>query len=163
MIALDALTFFLAAFAYLRVPNVKPTLSANEKFDWSILRDFRYIKAMLLSGVMSMHFILQNIAIPVWIVKDTNAPRWWVSVIMFINTIAVVLFQVRMSKGASTAQFGAKQLGKLDFILQLLVFYMVSAKGLDTATAAAVLIWRWLCMLLGSYLLQLVVGALRSN
>lgn len=152
MIALDALTFFLAAFAYLRVPNVKPTLLANEKFDWSILRDFRYIKAMLLSGVMSMHFILQNIAIPVWIVKDTNAPRWWVSVIMFINTVAVVLFQVRMSKGASTAQFGAKQFRQAGFYIAIACLLYGSAKGLNTVTAAAVLILAMVLHVIGELL-----------
>ena len=39
MIALDAVTFFAAAITYLRVPNVKPSLQSNEKFDWSILKD----------------------------------------------------------------------------------------------------------------------------
>ena len=152
MIALDALTFFLAAFAYLRVPNVKPTLTASEKFDWSILSDFRYIKAMLLSGVMSMHFILQNIAIPVWIVKETNAPRWWVSVIMFINTIAVVLFQVRMSKGASTAEFGAKQFRRAGSYIAIACLLYGSAKGLEPAPAATILILAMVVHVIGELL-----------
>jgi len=152
MIALDAITFFAAAIAYLRVPNVKPTLQSNEKFDWSILKDSRYIKAMLLSGVMSMHFILQNVAIPVWVVKDTNAPRWWVSVIMFVNTIAVVLFQVRMSKGAANAEIGAKQFRKAGFYIAAACLFYGAAKGLNPIAASSVLIAAMLIHVVGELL-----------
>ncbi len=152
MIALDALTFFVAAIAYLRVPNVKPTLSNREKFDWAILKDSRYIKAMLLSGVMSMHFILQNVAIPVWVVRDTNAPRWWLSVIMFVNTIAVVLFQVRMSKGATNAGAGAKQFQKAGFYIAAACLCYGAAKGLNPVAASAVLILAMMIHVVGELL-----------
>jgi len=152
MIALNSVTFFLAAVAYLRVPNVKPSLTNREKFDWAILKDYRYISAMLLSGVMSMHFILQNIAIPVWVVKETNAPRWWVSVIMFVNTIAVVLFQVRMSKGAANAEIGAKQFKKAGFYIAAACLFYGAAKGLNPYAASAVLIIAMLIHVVGELL-----------
>ena len=152
MIALNSITFFLAAVAYLRVPNVKPSLTNREKFDWAILKDYRYISAMLLSGVMSMHFILQNIAIPVWVVKETNAPRWWVSVIMFVNTIAVVLFQVRMSKGAANAEIGAKQFKKAGFYIAAACLFYGAAKGLNPYAASAVLIIAMLIHVVGELL-----------
>ena len=152
MIALNSVTFFLAAVAYLRVPNVKPSLTNREKFDWAILKDYRYISAMLLSGVMSMHFILQNIAIPVWVVKETNAPRWWVSVIMFVNTIAVVLFQVKMSKGAANAEIGAKQFKKAGFYIAAACLFYGAAKGLNPYAASAVLIIAMLIHVVGELL-----------
>ena len=152
MIALNSVTFFLAAVAYLRVPNVKPSLTNREKFDWTILKDYRYISAMLLSGVMSMHFILQNIAIPVWVVKETNAPRWWVSVIMFVNTIAVVLFQVKMSKGAANAEIGAKQFKKAGFYIAAACLFYGAAKGLNPYAASAVLIIAMLIHVVGELL-----------
>ena len=152
MIALNSVTFFLAAVAYLRVPNVRPSLTNREKFDWAILKDYRYIAAMLLSGVMSMHFILQNIAIPVWVVKETNAPRWWVSVIMFVNTIAVVLFQVRMSKGAANAEIGAKQFKKAGFYIAAACLFYGAAKGLNPYAASAVLIIAMLIHVVGELL-----------
>jgi MFS family permease len=152
MIALNSVTFFLAAVAYLRVPNIKPSLTNREKFDWTILKDYRYISAMLLSGVMSMHFILQNVAIPVWVVKETNAPRWWVSVIMFVNTIAVVLFQVRMSKGAANAEIGAKQFKKAGFYIAAACLFYGAAKGLNPYAASAVLIIAMLIHVVGELL-----------
>ena len=152
MIALNSVTFFLAAVAYLRVPNVRPSLTNREKFDWTILKDYRYISAMLLSGVMSMHFILQNIAIPVWVVKETNAPRWWVSVIMFVNTIAVVLFQVKMSKGAANAEIGAKQFKKAGFYIAAACLFYGAAKGLNPYAASAVLIIAMLIHVVGELL-----------
>lgn len=152
MILLDSLTFFLAAIAYLRVPNVKPTLTEKEKFDWSILKDYRYIKAMILSGVMSMHFILQNVAIPIWIVKETSAPRWWVSVIMFVNTVAVVLFQVRMSKGTVTAEIGAKQFKRAGFYIAAACMLYGFAKGINSYLAALVLLIAMIVHVIGELL-----------
>lgn len=152
MIVLDAFTFFLAALTYLRVPNVTPGLLEHEKFDWSILKDFRYIKATILHGVMTMHFILQHIAIPIWVVTQTNAPRWWVSVIMFINTIAIVLFQVRMSKGAATAQVGANQFRRSGLYIALACILYGSAKGLGMQAAAFLLVIAMIVHVVGELL-----------
>ena len=152
MIAIDAFTFFLAAFTYLRVPNVKPSLSEHEKFDWTILRDIPYIKAATLHGVMTMHFVLQNIAIPIWVVQETNAPRWWVSVIMFVNTVAIVLFQVRMSKGIASAQIGAAQFRKAGFYIALACLLYGAAKGLSAPAAATLLILAMMVHVVGELL-----------
>jgi MFS family permease len=152
MIAIDALTFFVAAITYLRVPNVPPSLSEHESFDWTILRDTQYIKAATLHGIMTMHFVLQNIAIPLWIVQETNAPRWWVSVIMFVNTVAIVLFQVRMSKGTVSAQIGAAQFRKAGFYIALACLMYGSAKGLSAPMAATLLILAMIVHVVGELL-----------
>jgi dipeptide/tripeptide permease len=40
--------------------------------------------------------------LPVWVVAHTSAPRWSVSAFMIINTVLVVLFQVRVGKRVQT-------------------------------------------------------------
>lgn len=149
MIAVDALTFFLAAFAYLRVDNFSASLQNKESFDWSILKDYRYIKAMILSGLMSMHFILQNVAIPLWVVKETNAPRWWVSVIMLINTISVVLFQVRMSKGVGDAKSAARQFQSAGFFIAVACLFYAFSKDVHLYLASALLVIAMLVHVVG--------------
>lgn len=149
MIAVDALTFLVAALAYMRVEKFDASLQAHEKFDWSILKDYRYINAMILSGLMSMHFILQNVAIPVWVVTETNAPRWWVSVIMLINTIAVVLFQVRMSKGINDVDAAARQFQKAGFYIAIACLFYGLAKGVSPILSATLLVLAMLVHVVG--------------
>ena len=149
MIAVDALTFFAAALAYMRVEKFPASLQNKESFDWSILKDYRYIKAMILSGLMSMHFILQNVAIPLWVVKETNAPRWRVSVIMLINTISVVLFQVRMSKGVGDVKSAAKQFQSAGFFIAAACLFYAFAKGVNIYLASALLVIAMLIHVIG--------------
>lgn len=140
MILIDALTFIFAALAYTRVPNVEPTLEAHEKFDWSVLKDHRYLIATALNGGLTLHFLIQNIAIPVWVVKETNAPRWWISVIMVLNTAAIVLFQVRMSKTAKDLKFAAKQFQQASFYVSMASLIYALSHGVNALIASVVLI-----------------------
>jgi MFS family permease len=157
MIAVDALTFFAAAAAYMRAEKFGASLQNKESFDWSILKDYRYIKAMILSGLMSMHFILQNVAIPIWVVKETNAPRWWVSVIMLINTISVVLFQVRMSKGVGDVKSAARQFQSAGFLIAIACLFYAFSKGVNLYVASALLVIAMLVHVVGE--LQASTGA----
>ena len=140
MIALDSLSFFLAALAYTRVPNVKPILEKHEKFDWSILKDHRYIVAMLLNGGLNLHFLIQNIAIPVWVVKETHAPRWWISVIMLLNTVAIVLFQVRTSKKATDLKAGVKMFQRASLWVAGASIIYALAHGVNAYIASLVML-----------------------
>jgi MFS family permease len=108
-ILLDACTFFFGAFIYSLVPHFSATLQEREKFDWSIFKDGRYIAATMMSAITNIHFIVQNIGIPIWIVKYSHAPRWWVSAVLILNTAAVVLFQVRVSKKSKPLKESARQ------------------------------------------------------
>ena len=140
MILIDALTFLFAALAYTRVPNIEPTLEAHEKFDWSVLKDHRYLIATALNGGLTIHFLIQNIAIPVWVVKETNAPRWWISVIMVMNTAAIVLFQVRMSKTAKDLKFAAKQFQQASLYVAMASLIYALSHGVNAVIASIVLI-----------------------
>ena len=86
----DAITFILAGLLYLKLPFVPPTVERGEPFSFEAMKDKVFLAATLSNAFMSLHFVLQSIAIPLWVVRETNAPRWWVSVIMMMNTIAVM-------------------------------------------------------------------------
>ena len=136
MIVLDALTFLLAALAYSRVPNIAPTLAEHEKFDWSVLRDHRYLIATALNGGLNLHFLVQNVAIPVWVVQETNAPRWMISAIMLLNTIAIVLFQVRTSKKADNLQTAVKLFQQASFFVAIASLIYALAHGVNAFYAS---------------------------
>ena len=136
MIVADALSFLLAAIAYSRVPNIMPTLQEYEKFDWSVLKDHRYIIATALNGGLNLHFLIQNVAIPVWVVQETNAPRWMISGIMLLNTLAIVLFQVKTSKKADNLQAAAKLFQQASFFIAMASLVYALAHGVNALFAS---------------------------
>ena len=140
MIVLDALSFILAAIAYTRVPNIAPTLEKHEKFDWSVLKDHRYLIAMLINGGFNLHFLIQNVAIPVWVVKETNVPRWWISVIMLMNTIAIVLFQVSTSKMAKDLKSAIRIYKNSSLFVAAACLIYASAHGVNQWLAATLML-----------------------
>jgi MFS family permease len=110
LLAGDALTFILAGYVFRRMPYMEPTVERGEPISFQALRDKRFLGATALNAINSLHFVLQSVAIPLWVVRETTAPRWWVSVIMMVNTIAVMLFQVAASKGSGPVKCWRKAL-----------------------------------------------------
>ncbi|MGW2644081.1 MFS transporter [Streptomyces sp. NPDC001393] len=83
-----------------------------------VLTDRPYLSLVLLDGVLSMHNQLLEVVLPLWVVECTHAPRWMVATILVVNTVAVVLLQVRAAKGsdqprgaARSVRFGAAFVG----------------------------------------------------
>ena len=108
-IILDGITFLVGAYIYTLVPHFPATLQDREKFDWSIFKDGRYIAATAMAAITNIQFVVQNVGIPIWIVRYTDAPRWWVSAMLIFNTAAVVLFQMRVSKRTKPLKESANQ------------------------------------------------------
>lgn len=116
-IVIDALSFLFGAYIYTRVPHFEATLKQREKFDWSIFKDGRYIAATMMASVTNIQFMIQNVGIPIWIVKYTEAPRWWVSTMLILNTAAVVAFQMKISRRTKPLKDSASQYFFTGFLL----------------------------------------------
>ncbi|TDC77384.1 MFS transporter [Micromonospora sp. KC606] len=99
LILLDCATYLLAAAILLRLTPLPPVPAPAHGPRLIALRDRPFLAFAVLDGLMSMHFGLLNIALPLWIAGHTTAPRWIVSACMLVNTVIVVLFQVRASRG----------------------------------------------------------------
>lgn len=135
----DALTFVLAGLLYLKLPFVPPTVERGEPFSFVAMKDKVYLAATLSNAFMSLHFVLQSVAIPLWVVRETNAPRWWVSVIMMMNTIAVMLLQVAASKSSKTLMGGAKAYRNASYFISLACLLYAYAHGMNAVMAALML------------------------
>ncbi|WP_309138387.1 MFS transporter [Paenarthrobacter sp. CM16] len=68
----------------------------------SPFRDRRYLVLTVLSGIFGMQFGLAEMGVPLWISQDTSAPDVLISVILVINTLCVVLLQVRSPAARTT-------------------------------------------------------------
>ena len=140
MLLLDAATFLGAAVVWRRLPFVPPTVVKGEPFSFVALKDRKYLAATLLNGVMSLHFIVQNVAIPLWVVHETKAPRWWVAVIMLVNTIAVILFQVRASKGSGDVKAGARMFARAGYFVAAACLLYAISSGVSKVAACILLV-----------------------
>ncbi|WP_406831016.1 MFS transporter [Pedococcus sp. KACC 23699] len=98
--ALDGVTGILAGLVSLRLPHLLPTPArALGEPRLAVLRDTPYVVVTLLTGVVAMHFVVMEVGIPLWISEHTAAPTAMVAALLVLNTVAVTLFQVRMTRG----------------------------------------------------------------
>jgi MFS family permease len=123
-IGLDFLMFIWAASFILRLPFVKPTVKKGDPLSFVAFKDWRFLAATILNGVVSLHFLIQGIALPLWILQFTTVPTWWVSVLFVINTVLVTVLQIRMSRGTGDIMVSVKKfrLGTAYLLLSCLIY-----------------------------------------
>ncbi|MGW4378920.1 MFS transporter [Kitasatospora sp. NPDC004531] len=100
--ALDACGFLAAALFLLRIPSVErtPATPKGEKAQ-TVLKDRPYVTISALNFVLVLHGPLIDVALPLWIVLHTDAPKWVLAAMFVLNTLTVVVFQVRMARGVT--------------------------------------------------------------
>jgi MFS family permease len=96
--ALDAVSFFASALMLLRLPSVAPVPAVAGEPRLAVLRDRPYAWFAFLNMIMLLRMPIISLAIPLWIVERTAAPTWLVSALLVLNTLAVMLFQVRVAR-----------------------------------------------------------------
>ncbi|WP_433171881.1 MFS transporter [Actinoallomurus sp. CA-150999] len=70
------------------------------------LRDRPYLLITVLNGIMAIQFKVLTVALPLWMIQATTAPRWLISGTMLTNTVIVIAFQVRASRGVDSPTAG---------------------------------------------------------
>ncbi|HEX7309076.1 MFS transporter [Lentzea sp.] len=109
VLVLDALSFFCSAAVLARVRAVAPAAaSAEGPPSLSVLRDGPFALFTALSGVLALHTVLLEIAVPLWIVTHTDAPTAMVTALFLVNTVSVALFQVRVATRVDTLDRAVK-------------------------------------------------------
>jgi MFS family permease len=106
LIIVDVLSF-VAAWAVLRkLPRYEPLPRPAAAPRWGVLRDRPFVAFASLGTVFSLQFTVLTPFLALWVVEQTNAPRWCIPLSLVINTILVVLLQVRIGGGVRTLQQG---------------------------------------------------------
>ncbi len=155
MVLANAVTFLLSAGYILRLPAMAarrdPPGRRREPMT-VVLRDGRFLGATLLNGLFGVHFVIQSVALPLWVVEDTSAPRWWVSVLLVVNTVLVILFQVRASRGSGDLSRAARAYRRAGLLVAVACALYALAHGLDPVVASAVLVLAMVAHTLGEIL-----------
>ncbi|MFD0883329.1 MFS transporter, partial [Streptosporangium algeriense] len=81
------------------IPKAPTVDDRREGNRWIVFRDRPYMLLTLLNTVLSVHYDVLAVVVPLWIVEFTDAPASIVALLVVINTAMVVLLQVRASRG----------------------------------------------------------------
>ncbi|MEV0800154.1 MFS transporter [Kribbella sp. NPDC050281] len=139
MFVLDAMLSAIAAFVVLAVPAVPPVERSDDGPVWVALRDRGYLAVAALNAAMSIHYAIFDVAIPLWVVDHTEAPRWMVAVTLIINTVVVALFQVRSSRGISDLTTAARATRTAGLLLLASMILFAGASWGNAAVAVGLL------------------------
>lgn len=101
---LNALAFVGAAVILGRLPAVPPVPAGTahagaQGTARSVFKDRPYVIITVLNTLLLFYVPLVSVALPLWISEHTSAPVSLLSVMLMLNTVAVALFQVRVSDG----------------------------------------------------------------
>ncbi|MBM0207076.1 hypothetical protein JNW90_31840 [Micromonospora sp. STR1s_5] len=88
---------------------------------------------------MSMHFSLLTIALPLWIAGHTRAPAWMISALTLVNTVLVVLLQVRAAGTAATLSGAARAARRAGVAIALACVLFAASGALPAAGAVGLL------------------------
>ncbi|MCQ0025564.1 MFS transporter [Streptomyces somaliensis DSM 40738] len=147
-VVFNASTYLLTGLLTLLLPAVAPQ-PARPGPALIVLRDRPYLAFVVLDGLLSMHNLLLDVVLPLWVLHHTGAPRWVIAAILLTNTIAVVLLQVRAARGTDepSAAARASRSGSLCLAAACVVFAFTD--GASPALACVLLLAGALVHVLG--------------
>ncbi|MFG1916593.1 MFS transporter [Micromonospora sp. NPDC048898] len=101
--------FLVTALFVRRLPRLPQVTRPTEPMSrLAVLRDRPFLAVTLLSGLLTAHQTLYLTVLPLWILSHTDAPKTVIAGLVLLNTVLIVLLQVRVSRGADTAPGAAR-------------------------------------------------------
>jgi MFS family permease len=101
---------------------------ATSKPGRSPYRDRRYLALTALAGIFALHFGLTEIGLPLWILHSTDAPIAMVSLVLIVNTVIVIAFQIPLSRGTNDVRHAGRVIA-LSGLLMVVACLIYAASG----------------------------------
>lgn len=132
-------TFLLAGLLLGRVPLLADDPPAGRTArGWPrSLRQGRYLIFTGLNAVLVLNVTVFTLGIPLWVTTRTDAPAAVVGPLAVLNTVLVVVLQVRLSRGADTREGGVRALRRSALALAGCVA-VLAVSGLFDAVGAVI-------------------------
>lgn len=108
--ALNAVLTAASALVTAQLPHLPPVPHVAGEPRLAVVRDLPYVVVVVLTGVYSLHFLVMDLGIALYISEHTEAPTVMVAVLLVMNTAVVALFQVRLSRRSDSVMTGARAL-----------------------------------------------------
>jgi Major Facilitator Superfamily len=110
----NAVSFVIAAYILagikLRGTVVRVRKGGRGNREVQVRRRPAFLTLTALNGILNMHPSILQVGLPLWIVTRELAPKYLVSVLYAINTITVVVLQVRLARRTESARVSARML-----------------------------------------------------
>jgi MFS family permease len=113
------------------------------------LRDVRFVALSLLCGVLELYQPILTVALPLWIIGRTHAPGAVNSVLLMVDTVLVIAFQVAASRGAETAPGAARLLRRSGVLLAVCCLLFALTQDADAWVAVPLLLIGTAVLVLG--------------
>ena len=107
---LNALLTAFAAWNTTRLPHLPPYERAAGEPRLAVLRDWPYVVITAMTGLFALHFLVMELGVALFISQRTEAPTVMVAVLLLLNTVAVAVFQVRLSRGSDSVESSSASL-----------------------------------------------------
>lgn len=138
----DACCFLVSVVLLGRMPvsrGPRPVRAATGALRGGVLRDAPYVAAAGLAAVLYLYMPILTVVLPLFLVRATSAPSWAVAMVFIVNTVGVVLLQVRAARPVSStaAAVTASRRGALALGAACLVF---AAASLTDSPSVALLV-----------------------
>jgi MFS family permease len=140
LLFVNALSFLGCAAIGVALPRMPPLPAPAKQRRWVALADRPFVGLAALELVMSLQYPVLTFAMPLWIVGHTGAPRWIAPAAALLNTVLVVLLQVRVSRGVDSVSAAGRSQRGASFVLCAAFVLMASAAGLPGWVAATVVV-----------------------
>jgi MFS family permease len=129
----------VAALVVLTIPPVRPQPRRAEGPVWVAVRDRGYLAVAGLNAAISIYYAVVDVAIPIWVVDHTEAPRPAVAGVLFVNAGLVALFQVRAARGIVDTRSAARATRRAGLLLMSAMLLFAGASGGGPGVAVALL------------------------
>ena len=140
LLIIDVLTFVGAWVLVRRLPHYEPLPKPPTGPRWEVLRDRPYVAFLILAAALLPQFSVLTLLLPLWVVDQTNAPRWCIPLSLVINTILIILLQVRIGGQVQTIRQGGVAWRRAGVFFLLSCSVLGFATGLPTWAALAMVV-----------------------
>ncbi|MFC3501763.1 MFS transporter [Micromonospora krabiensis] len=134
-------TYLVSAALVMRLPALPPArVSVAAPRAGRALRDGPFLAVSGASAVLSLHWVVLTLVVPLWAVDRAGAPPVTVSAILLVNTLLTVLLAVPLSRGARSAPPAARTMRRAGLVLAAAMLLYATTVGTPTGPAVALLL-----------------------
>lgn len=136
----NAATYLLSAALLMRLPAYPPVRVAGPRPPVRPLRDRPFLAVSGASAVLSLHWVVLTLVLPLWIVGRTDAPPVTVSAVLLVNTVLTVLLAVPLGRRAARAGPAAAAMRRAGLVLAAVMPVYAATAAPPTPLAVGLLL-----------------------
>lgn len=106
----------------------------------AVLRDHTYAAVSVVNALLTVHAVVLEVVLPLWVVNRTHAPHTVVALLVVVNTTLVILFQIPVSRPFETVHRAIAGLRVAALLLAMMFFLLFLSSRFDQAAAIAILL-----------------------